>query len=174
MLAKNYDRDYVRITKSFTVEAAKAFQILPPENEPFNFVFVSGYGATVAPNRFSAIFARVKGETELELAEMRKANPLLHAVSVRPSFVTASAHDTIKPYVPPRTAYEGFVRRLEPGFRNLLPSVWSPTEQLGAFLTGLAMGRYQDQLSPANDITFAGSLPILENTAFRRLMGLKN
>ncbi|KAI0892035.1 putative nucleoside-diphosphate-sugar epimerase [Annulohypoxylon nitens] len=164
--------EYVKITKDYALAASKAFQTLASEQEPFNFVYVSGNGATTQPGRFSAIFARVKGETELALAEMRKANPFYHASSVRPAFIDAARHDAIKPYIPTQPfAIRATGATLGPAIRCGLPSFWSPTAELGQFLTEMAMGRYKDQFK-ASDIQMEGEFPILENSAFRRMAGL--
>ncbi|KAI1413947.1 putative nucleoside-diphosphate-sugar epimerase [Hypoxylon sp. FL1857] len=164
--------EYVKITKDYALAASKAFQTLPPEQEPFNFVYVSGGGATTQPGRFSAIFARVKGETELALAAMRKANPFFHASSVRPAFIDAAKHDAIKPYIPVQSLpIRATTTVLGPAIRCGAQSYWSPTYELGKFLTEMAMGRYKDQFK-ANDIQMEGEFPILENSAFRRLAGL--
>ncbi|KAH2762684.1 hypothetical protein KXW18_004943, partial [Aspergillus fumigatus] len=137
--------DYIKITKTYAVEAAKAFRTLPPPNQPFHFVYVSGTGATTQPGFFTSLFARVKGETELELAELRRATPLFRASSVRPAFIDHAHHEAIKKYVPPRPTYETLFRPLAPVFRAAMPGLCSPTEQLGRFLTEMAMGRHEDR-----------------------------
>ncbi|KAI1371429.1 putative nucleoside-diphosphate-sugar epimerase [Hypoxylon crocopeplum] len=164
--------EYVKITKDYALAASKAFQTLASEQEPFNFVYVSGGGATTQPGRFSAIFARVKGETELALAEMRRANPLFHGSSIRPAYIDASKHDAIKPYIPVQNAlYRALNPIMGPAIRFGAQWAWSPTPDLGRFLTEMAMGRYKDQFK-AKDIQMEGEFPILENSAFRRLAGL--
>ncbi|KAI1487647.1 nucleoside-diphosphate-sugar epimerase [Biscogniauxia mediterranea] len=164
--------EYVKITKDYALEASKAFQTLPGEKEPFNFVYVSGAGATTEPGRFSPIFARVKGETELALAAMRKANPLFHASSVRPAMIDADAHDAIKPYIPTQPfAIRAAGAFLKTPIRLAYKSVWSPTDDLGRFLTEMAMGKHPIA-SPESDIQMVGEFPILENSAFRRMAGL--
>ncbi|KAK6211227.1 nucleoside-diphosphate-sugar epimerase [Colletotrichum tabaci] len=167
--------DYVKITKDYALEAAKAFADLPPKDEPFRFVYVSGEGATQQPGRFSAIFARVKGETETLLSEMRAANPRLRAESVRPAFVDCAHHDAIKPYVPnPGVLYNLMNAYLGPLTRTFLPSFVSPTEVLGRFMTEMAMGKFDDGLAAGGKgiITLNGGLRIVENVGFRRLAGL--
>ncbi|KAI8959919.1 putative nucleoside-diphosphate-sugar epimerase [Daldinia sp. FL1419] len=166
--------EYVKITKDYTLAASKAFQTLGSKDEPFNFVYVSGTGAATQPGRFSAIFARVKGETELALAEMRKANPFFHASSIRPAFIDAASHDAIKPYIPVKNPlYKAAYAILGPPMRYGAKSYWSPTQDLGRFMTEMAMGRYKDQFK-AKDIQMEGEFPILENSAFRRLSGLSH
>ncbi|KAI8953083.1 hypothetical protein F4801DRAFT_538405 [Xylaria longipes] len=160
--------DYVKITKDYALAASQAFQGLANENELFNFVYVSGHGATMEPGRFTPIFGRVKGETEIALAALRKQNPLMHASSVRPAAVDGTAHDAIKKYIP--TASLAY-RMLAPFVRVGMPSLHSPTSELGRFLTEMAMGKHP-VTSPAQDIAMIGEFPLLENSAFRRLAGL--
>ncbi|CAJ2512543.1 Uu.00g055580.m01.CDS01 [Anthostomella pinea] len=164
--------EYVKITKDYSLAASEAFQGLAPDSEPFNFVYVSGYGATIEPGRGAAIFARVKGETELALASMRKANPLFHASSVRPCGIDASAHEAIKPYIPtPPMWHRLLVPLMMAPIRIGYSNLHSPTQELGRFLTEMAMGKYRFD-SPAKDVQMVGQFPILENSAFRRLSGL--
>ncbi|KAK8052233.1 nucleoside-diphosphate-sugar epimerase [Apiospora rasikravindrae] len=144
--------EYIKITKTFALEAAKAFQDLAPsDSEPFNFVYVSGAGATTDPGRFSSLFARVKGETELALAAMRNGKPhRFHALSMRPAGVDGSAHEAIRPYLPtPPLALRLMAPVLMPAMRNLTPRFHSPTEPMGRFLTELAMGRHAEQVRAA-------------------------
>ncbi|KAI1775862.1 putative nucleoside-diphosphate-sugar epimerase [Hypoxylon cercidicola] len=165
--------EYVKITKDYALAASKAFQTLASEQEPFNFVYVSGAGATTEPGRFSAIFARTKGETEVALAEMRKANPIFHASSIRAGFVDSARHDAIKPYIPvPNLMYRALLSILAPPIRCGFQWACSPTDELGRFLAEVAMGRYKSQFTQGKDIQMIGKFPILENTAFRRLAGL--
>jgi hypothetical protein len=161
----------VKITKDYALAASKAFQTLASEAKPFNFVYVSGRGATVEPSRFSPIFARVKGETEVALAGLRKANPQFHASSVRPAGVVASEHDAIKPYIPTPSLPIRLGHSLIGVLGVVMPSSLSPTQPLGRFLTEMAMGRHTDN-STAPDISKIGEFPIVENTAFRRLSGM--
>ena len=80
------------------------------EEQPFNFVYVSGEGATLEPGRWTQLYGRVNGETEAALAGMRKANPLLRALSVRPALVDPGTHDAIHPYLPGLTNHRGHAR----------------------------------------------------------------
>lgn len=169
----NTPREYIKITKTFALEAAKAFQGLASDEEPFNFVYVSGSGATTEPGWFTGLFARVKGEVEVALAQMRRANPNFHTVSARPAAVDASAHDAIKQYIPtPPLFLRILLPVLGPPIRTFYTGFHSPTEPLGRVLTELAMGRYKDRLVAGKDVQKIGEFPILENTALRRLAGL--
>ncbi|KAK1445579.1 nucleoside-diphosphate-sugar epimerase [Colletotrichum melonis] len=168
--------DYVKITKDYTLEAAKAFANLPPNNEPFRFIYVSGEGATQTPGRFSAIFARVKGETETLLSEMRAANPRLRAESVRPAFVDKAGHKAAETYAPNAGAlYNAMNMLLGPVIRATMPSFVSPTEVLGKFMSEMAMGKMDDGLTAGGKgiITLNGGLRVVENVGFRRLAGLQ-
>lgn len=134
---------------------------------------MSGNGATTEPGRFSSLFARVKGEVEVALAEMRRANPNFHVISARPAAVDPSAHDAIKPYIPtPPLLLRMLMPVLGPPVRTFYKGFHSPTEPLGRVLTELAMGRYKDQFVAGRDIQKIGEFPILENTVLRRLAGL--
>lgn len=133
---------------------------------------MSALGANLQPGRFTPIFARVKGETETALAEMRKANPAFHASSIRPAGIDATFHYAIKPYLPAT----GLVKKclLLPSsllIRNFWKSLDSPTEPLGRFMTEMAMGKWDAKYSGVG-IEKLGQFPVLENTAFRRLAGL--
>ncbi|KAI8243405.1 Botcinic acid biosynthesis cluster B protein 16 [Colletotrichum sp. SAR 10_99] len=167
--------EYMKITKDYTLAAAKAFAELPPNNEPFRFVYVSGEGATQKPSMFSAIFARVKGETETLLSEMRAANPRLQAEAIRPAFVDAQKHTAIKQYIPdPGMVYNAANVMIGPLTRTLVPSFVSPTEYLGKFMTEMAMGKHDASLAAGGQgiIPLNGGLRIVENIGFRRLVGL--
>ncbi|KAJ2989421.1 hypothetical protein NUW58_g3471 [Xylaria curta] len=165
--------DYVKITKDYALAATQAFQDLARENEPFNFVYVSGRGATIEPGRFSPIFACVKGETELALASLRKQNPLMHTSSARPAVVDATAHEAIRQYIPtPPLAYRMVAPFLMTPIRVGMPSMHSPTLELGRFLTEMAMGKHHIT-SAAQGIAMIGEFPLLENSAIRRLSGPK-
>lgn len=172
--ADSPSREYVKITKDFTLRAAEAFQALGSEEQPFNFVYVSGEGSTLEPGRFTPIFGRVKGETEKALAEMRRANPSFHASSIRPAFVDAAQHDAIKPYVPATgAAWSAMLAVVGPPIRCLAKGSWSPTLPMGRFMTEMAMGRWEDGMRAGGPaVEKIGEFPILGNAAFRRLAGL--
>ncbi|KAK8010222.1 hypothetical protein PG990_009187 [Apiospora arundinis] len=168
--------EYIKITKTFAVEAAKAFQDLAPEEEPFHFVYVSGAGATTAPGRFTSLFGQVKGETELALAAMMRnhSQQRFRALSMRPAGVDGTGHAAIQPYLPtPPLALRMMRPVLLPAIRGLAPAFHSPTEPLGRFLTELAMGRHGEQLrAEGKGLQMVGEFPILENSVFRRIAKL--
>jgi hypothetical protein len=166
---------YVKITKDYAIEAAKAFSTLSDsEAEPFRFVYVSGTGATQTPGRFSALFAGVKGETETILSEMDAKTPTLRVDSPRPAAVDATQHPTIQPYIPdPGVVHKVMLGLLGPPIRTFYKSAHSPTPMLGEFLTKLAMNKFDDgRIATAPGAWKLGPSWVLENSAIRNLMGL--
>lgn len=169
--AKVGKEDYVKITKTYAVEAAKAFATLGREEEPFRFVYVSGEGATQNPGRFSAIFARVKGETEQILGDMAAKIPTLRADSARPAGVDAGTHLAIQPYIPdPGMLLKATMVAFGPVIRNLYTSMHSPTEMLGPFFTQMAMGRLDGKIEGPGAFKLGGGW-VIGNVAIRRMMG---
>lgn len=169
----------MKITRDYTLAAAKAFSAIKPSNPPFRFIHVSGEGATQNPGRFSPIFARVKGETESLLGMLSKENPDFRVDSVRPAFVDPAAHDAIKPYIP-SSPFDGILAQvgmkasmavLAPGIRYLYKSMHSPTEHLGSFLTDMAMGKYEKNLQGTGVFRLGGGF-VVENAGMRRILGL--
>jgi len=131
---------------------------------------VSGDGATFTPGRFTPIFGRVKGETELALAEKRRANPLLHADTVRPGAVDPTGHTAILPFIPPYTAVKRVAAAvLTPVLRLAMRGRLSPTEPLGVFLTEMAMGKWDGRL-PEPQFKKVGDFTIVDPWDIRRLM----
>lgn len=165
-------REYVKITKTFTLRAAEAFQKLSTPAQPFNFVYVSGEGATFTPGRFTPIFGRIKGETEIALSELRKSNPSFHASSIRPAFIDSAQHDAIKGYIPQVSTLKYALDSLVgPPIRAFAKGSWSPTQPLSNFMTEMAMGRWNRQFQGPG-IDRLGDFPIVNNVGFRRLAGL--
>ncbi|KAK3361022.1 nucleoside-diphosphate-sugar epimerase [Lasiosphaeria ovina] len=169
--------EYIKITKDYAVAAAEAFQNIPSTTKkPFNFVYVSGRGATFTPGLMTPLYGRVKGETELLLAEMRRKNPDFRAATVRPAWVDDADHAAIKPYIP---GDKGFVLRsitvgvLGPVVRVANKASWSPTGPLGVLLTEMAMGRFDDEQACAGKgyHTLDGGFKVVDNVGMRRLGG---
>ena len=164
--------EYVKITKDYAIEAAKAFSELGRKEEPFRFVYVSGEGATQNPGRFSAIFARIKGETEQLLADMTAQIPSLQADSVRPAYVDATQHTAIEPYIPnPGMLQNSLEVILGPPIRRFYKQGHSPTEQLGQFLTQMATGQLDGRLEGTGAFRLGPSW-VIGNVGIRRVIGL--
>jgi hypothetical protein len=165
--------EYIKITKNFSLAAARAFETLASPEQPFNFVYVSGSGANTEPGMFTQLFARVKGEVELALADMCRSNPSFHTISARPMAVDASGHAAIAPYIPtPPPAYRLLIPVLGPPVRTWFKGIHSPTEPLGRVLAELAIGKHEEQSVAGDDVRMIGNFPILENRALRRFAGL--
>ncbi len=177
--------EYVKITKDYAIAAAEAFSTIEPESsssssssktdgkEPFRFVYVSGEGATQEPGRFSAIFARVKGETETLLGKItEESSGKFQAYSVRPAFIDAAQHDAIKPYVPVKNMLENSLEYgLGPLIRCFYKSFHSPTPFLGECFSKMAMGQLDGRMQAAGATRLGGSW-VVPNASLRRLMDL--
>jgi hypothetical protein len=137
-------------------------------------VYVAGGDTTTQPGRFTAFQARIKGETEIELADICKSNPAMKGCSVRPFAVDVEGHDAIKPYVGPRPLVHrvaGYV--LAPAIRRYGKDYWAPTGALGEFLTELAMGQHEDALRDDKglNVEMLGEFPLWSNSAMRKIKG---
>lgn len=170
--AKVSKDDYIKITKDYTISAARAFSTLSTVvDKPFRFIYVSGEGAKQDPGHFTATFARTKGETESELAEISQECPTLRVYSVRLGGVDASKHQSIKKHIPdPGLAYRTMGAVLYPVIRALAPLELAPTEILGHCLIEMAMGRLDDKLEGPGAFKI-GSSWVLNNKAMRRVVG---
>ncbi|KAL2133522.1 hypothetical protein VTI74DRAFT_2208 [Chaetomium olivicolor] len=169
--------EYIKITKTFPLVAAKAFQSLPYNSDPqqpFHFVYVSGDGATFNPGRLTPFFGRIKGEAELALAEMQKANSAtFRATTVRPGFVDWTRHQELKRFLPELGWIKSIVgSTLSPIMNHAFRSFTTPTEPLGKFLTGMAMGTWDGDLDGDGVERLPGGFTVVGNTAMRRVMGL--
>ena len=169
--------EYRTITTDYPTAAAKAFAGLSPT---FNFVHISGEGATREPGRFTPLFARTKGEAEAALLTLRSEHPSLRIYNVRPGFIDESGDKrkesggTNKPL-----AYK-ILEPLAPVFRTFYPSGVSPTQPLAEMLVTLV-----ERQDPAEDIkvsmqgrgvTWEGEGEqvgiLIANVGVRRLAGL--
>ncbi|KAI6392979.1 hypothetical protein MCOR23_008210 [Pyricularia oryzae] len=168
--------EYERITKTFALAAARSFGDVARDNgRPFDFVYVSGLGATTKPGRFAQLFARVKGEAELGLAALQDENPLLRASTVRAGFIDTAAHEAVKEYIPAKPMLTNLTEMvLAPVVRGFWKSAWSPTEHLGKFLTDMAVGRWSEKemVAAGAEKIGKGGFLVVENTVFRKLQGL--
>ncbi|THC96674.1 hypothetical protein EYZ11_003829 [Aspergillus tanneri] len=162
--------EYIKITLDYPLAAAKAFSRL---SDSFNFVYVSGEGATQTPTRFTPIFGRIKGECEASLIELSKKYPSLKPYSVRPAFVDAGNDPIVLKAILQRPDQQTIGKRLlrgtlAPAVRCLWANGASPTKDLGRFLTKLASGDGR-QLTGEG---IAGEGWIVSNVAFRREEGI--
>jgi nucleoside-diphosphate-sugar epimerase len=162
--------DYVKLTKDYTLEAAKAFSGL---SDNFKFVYVSGEGATLKPGMFTPLFGRVKGETEAALLEMGKKTPSLKVFSLRPGAVDPSAHPEVLKAVAAKLNQRPMWHKvgnrvLTPALRACYPDFVSPTKDLGRVLTDLAVGDGE----PLEGRGIEGEGRTITNVGMRRLAGI--
>jgi nucleoside-diphosphate-sugar epimerase len=162
--------DYVKITKGYTLEAAKAFSSL---SDNFKFVYVSSEGATVRPGILTPLYGRVKGEVEAALLEMGKKTSSLKVFSLRPGAVDAHAQPEVMEAVASKLKakpwwYKAGDRVLLPALRAAYGNMVSPTKDLGRVLTDLAMGNGE----PLEGKGIEGEGRIITNAGFRRLAGI--
>ncbi len=167
--------DYLTITRDYALAAAKALGSNPTKEagKPFKFVYVSGEGATNTPGRFTPTFARVKGETEKALFDMNASAeyPDLRVYSARPGAVDPGADPAVAEAtsVKRRTGTRKFEAYLMPAFRALYSSLVSPTKQLGAVLTELAL---KDGERMQDGPGIGGEGRTIGNVALRKMAGL--
>ena len=172
--------------------AAKAFATLSLQ---FNFVYISGEGvnitsasrvsnvladlpqATRKPGRFSALFARVKGETETSLLSLIPTYPSLRIYNVRPAFIDdtgAKLKEGSKPF-----SY-ALMDKMAPVLRLAWPSAVSPTGKLAEVLLCCAEEQGpKEEVKKAFEgkgVTWEGNGDgvgvLIENVGMRRLAGL--
>lgn len=162
--------EYIKITLDYPLAAAKAFSTL---SDSFNFVYVSGEGATQTPGMFTPLFGRVKGQAETALLNLSTKYPSLKPFCVRPAYVdTANDPETLKARLR-RPDQQSFKAKsihaiFGPLMRNVLTKSDSPTEHLGKFLTDLAKGDGK----PLSGEGVAGGGRIIPNVVFRRVAGI--
>lgn len=162
-LADKLCSKYIEITHKYTLEAAKAFSTLHPDS-PFTFVFVSGEGATQKPGMFTALYGRVKGQTESDLIQFQKEHPQFKVYNIRPGVVDWRDHPEIQKYIPSQDTYK---KVLIPTI-GLYKGMMTPTRPMGKIMTELAMSKGEPLVG--SDVGMNGRL--ISNLALRRLAGL--
>ncbi|OAP62481.1 hypothetical protein AYL99_04686 [Fonsecaea erecta] len=180
---------YVKITKDYTLEAAKAFSSLreswpaaaspddKPETHKFKFIYVSGEGATLHPRMWTPLFGRVKGETEQSLLQLSKTPPystLLSVYSIRPAGVDGYNQPWIWDHIlrEKRTAFQRFLLKT-----LVAPIRWgvfgeathSPTDELGRVLVEMAVGEQQGPFEVGPGVDREGEGRTLGNKRLRML-----
>lgn len=186
--------EYVRITRDYTLEAAKAFAGLrgatdvdidtttkntttSTEPNKFKFIYVSGGGATFTPRPWTPLFGQVKGETELALLALAKrgsspyASSLPLAVySARPSAVDGHNQPWLwKPLLrDKRSAWQRmYLTALLGPIRAVGGSIHSPTDELGKVLVDMALR--EGNAGYTGDGVEGDEGRVLNNAALRRL-----
>lgn len=167
---------YREVTVDWPVIWAKAMKHLQLEGgnhqrDAFNFIYVSGEGATTQPGLLTPAYARVKAEAETALLSLAGgASSNFSVYSARAGAVDRADHPEIAKYV---AAREGLQQKLEKPVKVLLKKVHkgilSPSRQLGEVLVQLAAG---DSRPLAAGAGVEGDGWIVGNAALRRLGGL--
>lgn len=164
--------EYEKITIEYPLAFAR--EISPTTSpSPFNFIYVSGEGATTTPSFTTPHWAGIKGKTEAELLVLSKTTEYsnLRPISLRPGGVDPRDHKEIHDFVPKN---KGMMKAVEvallPAIRVLMPRMMSPTRELGKVLTELALG--EGKAFPVGDEGVSGEGRTLNNVAQRRLAGL--
>jgi hypothetical protein len=172
-------REYTTITKTYAINAAKAFSQLLPSPEintsrsPFRFIFVSGLSANHSPGLFTPLQGRVKGETEILLS--RLVTESFHIVALRPGAVDARGHTAIASFIPEPGALARYVRAAALPLIGRYAELHSPTNELGRCLVSMAMGKFdarihKEQAQSGDIIRVEGGLRVVTNSAMRRWM----
>lgn len=159
-------REYEEITQTYPLAFAKALSKTTAPT-PVNFVYVSGEGATTTPGFLTQHWARIKGITESSLLSMSKTTEYenLRPISLRPAGVDPREHTEIHKFLPAVGALKG---GLMAALDKVVPSMMSPTRQLGRVLVGLAMGDGAEVAGP----NVEGEGRTVRNVAMRRIAGL--
>ncbi|KAL8916961.1 MAG: hypothetical protein Q9172_006027 [Xanthocarpia lactea] len=161
------------ITYDYALAAAKAFASLSPT---FNFVYISGDGATRNPSKCTPLFGCVKGEAEVSLLALRSDNPGLRVWNVRPAYIDETQN-------PLRDGSDIVLKkvmdRAVPLLRTVWPSGVTPTGPLAGLLESCALDTSSKEDVKARiqgtgvTIEEGGTLGVLlANTGIRRLAGL--
>ncbi|KAH9926775.1 uncharacterized protein B0H18DRAFT_1005511 [Fomitopsis serialis] len=144
------EKEYTEMTHGYLLNAANALKDAGvgegrKEGDPFRFVFISGENAD--PTETSVqMWARVKGRAETDLTELCASTPGMKARIFRPAY-----------FFPPKKYPEdrknqrpAWFRALDivmtPVVKTLLPSIYTPTEDLGKFAIELAKGRWPEKV----------------------------
>lgn len=88
------ESDYTVLTHDYAIAAAKAFSNIPRNSstDPFRFCFLSGQGTDQNEKSF-AMFGRVKGRTEKNLALLADETPGLAVFNFRPAGIYPTLRD---------------------------------------------------------------------------------
>lgn len=167
-------KKYQEITIDYTMTFAKAFATAGLGDQGFfNFIYVSGEGATLTPGILTPRFGVVKGRAEAALLALSKEEQYksLKVYSARPAAVDRIGHTEIAPYMDGRP--EGFAKKLEKPVLVAIRAVWksfiSPTKPLGDALVQLAAGD-GERLPDGPGISGEGRT--VANVALRRMAGI--
>ncbi|KAG1754962.1 uncharacterized protein EDB91DRAFT_262829 [Suillus paluster] len=140
------DEEYTRITYDNTMHFVNSLQEAGTKDrtgEPFRFVFISGEGADPS-GKSNVKFARIKGMTEKALWDLPPSSNI-KASTMRPAyFFPSKDHPSDRENIrsPAARAIDCLAA---PVMRTILPSMYTPIEDLGLFAIEAAKGRWSDE-----------------------------
>ncbi|KIK95353.1 hypothetical protein PAXRUDRAFT_827114 [Paxillus rubicundulus Ve08.2h10] len=139
------EEEYTKITYDYTMTFAKQIQPFTRARTagPFTFVFISGEGADQT-EKSSLLFARIKGRTEKALLDLPpEANIRTHIL--RPAYFFPSKHhpsDRVNIRSSTARALDAIAA---PIISTMIPSHFTPIDDLGLFAVGTAKGMWADE-----------------------------
>ncbi|KAH9835303.1 uncharacterized protein C8Q71DRAFT_710050, partial [Rhodofomes roseus] len=143
------EEEYTATTYTNVMNAARAVKDAGvgegrPVDKPFRIVYISGEGADPSQKSWQ-MWANVKGRTEKDLTEFCNSTPGMKARIYRPGyFFPSKMYPEDRKHQ--RSATMGRVDNvMTPAIKCLVPSTYTPTEELGTFAVELAKGRWPDK-----------------------------
>ncbi|KAG1757245.1 hypothetical protein EDB19DRAFT_1866181 [Suillus lakei] len=140
------DEEYTRITYDYTMHFVNSLQEAGTRDktgEPFRFVFVSGEGADPS-GKSNLKFARIKGMTEKALFDLPPSSNIKASVMRPAYFFPSKDHPSDRENIRSSTA-RAMDCLMTPVVKTLLPSMYTPIEDLGLFAVEAAKGRWSDE-----------------------------
>lgn len=140
------DDEYTRITYDYTMHFVNSLQeagMKDKTGEPFRFVFISGEGAD--PSGKSNIkFAKIKGMTEKALFDLPPSSNIKASVMRPAYFFPSKDHPSDRENI--RSSTTRVIDCLmTPIMKTILPSMYTPIEDLGLFAVEAAKGRWSNE-----------------------------
>ncbi|KAG0700675.1 hypothetical protein DFH29DRAFT_611355 [Suillus ampliporus] len=140
------DEEYTRITYDYTMHFVNSIQEAGTKDrtgEPFRFVFISGEGADPSGKR-NIMFARIKGITEKALRDLAPSSNIKASIMRPAYFFPSKDHPSDRENI-----RSPILRAIDclatPIMKTVLPSMYTPIEDLGLFAVEAAKGRWSDE-----------------------------
>lgn len=140
------DEEYTRITHDYTMHFANSLQeagMKDRTGEPFRFVFISGEGADPS-GKSNVKFARIKGMTEKALFDLPPSSNIKASVMRPAYFFPSKDHPSDRENIRSPTT-RAIDCLMSPIMKTILPSMYTPIEDLGFFAVEVAKGRWSDE-----------------------------
>lgn len=140
------DGEYTRITYDYTMHFVNSLQEAGTKDktgEPFRFIFVSGEGADPS-GKSNLKFARIKGMTEKALFDLPPSSNIKASVMRLAYFFPSINHPSDRENIRSPTA-RAMDRLMTPIMKTILPSMYTPIEDLGLFAVEAGKGRWSDE-----------------------------